>query len=101
MSVLSPLHAQAADEETAPPAKDVAKLKKSQAARSVPVVAMLNGPKDVGPNPFLMELVSAGVDGLALPSQSFQTAAQAFGLQSAAQESMEKQVGAIIKVPCF
>ena len=76
-----------------PPAKDVAKLKKSQAARSVPVVAILNGPKDMGPNPFLMELVSAGVDGLALPSQSFQTAAQAFGLQSAAQQSMDKQVG--------
>ena len=83
---------QGSEEETAPLAKDVAKLKKSQAARSVPVVAVVNGPKESGPHPFLMELVGAGVDGIALPLESLDTAAHAFGLQNASSESVDKQV---------
>ncbi|KAK9847358.1 hypothetical protein WJX84_004848 [Apatococcus fuscideae] len=91
------LFLQGPDEDTAPLAKDVAKLKKSQAARSVPVVALLNGPKESGPHPFLMELVGAGVDGIALPLESLDTAAHAFGLQNASSESLEKQVAAIVE----
>ncbi|KAK9868744.1 hypothetical protein WJX84_002774 [Apatococcus fuscideae] len=85
------------DEETAPVARDIAQVKKSQAARSVPVVAMLHGPKAAGPNPFLMELVNAGVDGFALPQDTLQTAAQAFGLQSSSTATIEKQVAAIVE----
>lgn len=85
---------QGPDGETAPLAKDVAKLKKSQAARSVPVVAVLNGPKESGPHPFLMELVGAGVDGIALPLESLDTAAHAFGLQNASSAPVDKQVRA-------
>ena len=52
---------------------------------------MLHGPKAAGPNPFLMELVNAGVDGFALPQDTLQTAAQAFGLQSSSTATIEKQ----------
>ena len=62
------------------------------------MVAVVNGPKDSGPHPFLMELVGAGVDGIALPLESLDTAAHAFGLQNASSESVDKQVSTFI--PC-